>query len=131
MAGGEKKCFPLLVGNPFALSELKTADTDRDVLVDAGAHNGHTEGALQLLSGVLRSQGSGSGAVPAPMRLLIKTGGKVVTMDTDSKLCPTPATIQSIEGALSPGCVTVVGGTPKLTRAERPVYRRRQPSSSE
>ncbi len=100
-----------------------------DVLVDAGAHNGHTEGALQLLSGVLRSQGSGSGA--APMRLLIKTGGKVVTMDTKSKLCPTPATIQSIEGALSPGCVTVVGGAPKLTRADRPVYRRRQPSASE
>ena len=102
-----------------------------DVLVDAGAHNGHTESALQMLLGVIRSQGNVSSAQPAPMRLLIRTGSRVVTMDTKSKLCPTPGMIRSIEGALTPGCVRVIGGAPRLSRAERPAYRRRQPSSAD
>jgi DNA polymerase-3 subunit alpha len=124
----------LVVDRVVPVEEAPTQMAGRvDVVVDVGEHRGSAPAALEMLSGVLRSHGGAGvdGAEAAPMRLLIRTGGRTVTMDTKSRLCPTPGLIRSIEGALSPGCVRVIGGAPRLSRAERPAYRRHQPSSAE
>ncbi|MCB9838511.1 MAG: DNA polymerase III subunit alpha [Phycisphaeraceae bacterium] len=121
----------LVVDRVVPIEEAPSVMAGRvEVTVDVGEHNGHAPAALEMLSGVLRSQGGGGidGVEPAPMRLLIRTGGRVVTLETSSRVCPTPSMIRSIEGALSPGCVRIVGGAPRLTRAERPAFQRRQPS---
>jgi len=120
----------LIVERVTTLEEAPGALAGRvDVTVDSGEMNGHASGALEFLSGLIRSHTMEADCEPAPLRLLIRTNGRTVALDTNTKIAPTPTMIRSIEGALTPGCVQIIGGAPRLSRPERPSYRRREPSA--
>jgi DNA polymerase III subunit alpha len=98
---------------------------------DIPGDEGAARGALEQLSGMLRSHSSRAverGAASVPLNIVLRMGGKRIVMESARPVTPSPELLRYVSDVLGPAAVTVRGGKPiETARNERRWDRPRSP----